>query len=73
MVGHQACPSQGLLAKIAVSKHAGGLPLYRQEAIYAGDKIEFGGSLMAGWMGLIGFDLEPDPALHRGRYTQLHR
>lgn len=29
-----------LLAQIAVSKYADGLPLYRQEAIYARDQVE---------------------------------
>ena len=28
-------PTEALLAQIAVSKYADGLPLYRQEAIYA--------------------------------------
>jgi Transposase IS66 family len=33
-------PSVALLAQIAVSKYADGLPLYRQEAIYARDKVD---------------------------------
>ncbi len=33
-------PTEAVLAQIAVAKHADGLPLYRQEAIYARDKIE---------------------------------
>ncbi|THV10580.1 IS66 family transposase [Rhizobium rhizophilum] len=33
-------PTEALLAQIAVSKYADGLPLYRQEAIYARDKVE---------------------------------
>ena len=32
-------PTEALLAQIAVSKYADGLPLYRQEAIYARDKV----------------------------------
>ncbi len=44
-------PTEALLAQIAVSKYADGLPLYRQEAIYARDKIELDRKLMAQWMG----------------------
>lgn len=33
-------PTEALLAQIAVSKYADGLRLYRQEAIYARDKVE---------------------------------
>ena len=32
-------PTEALLAQIAVAKYADGLPLYRQEAIYARDKV----------------------------------
>ncbi|HZS81327.1 MAG TPA: IS66 family transposase [Stellaceae bacterium] len=52
-------PTEGLLAHIAVSKYADGLPLYRQEAIYGRDRVELGRNLMAGWMGRVGFHLEP--------------
>ncbi|NEV02829.1 IS66 family transposase [Bradyrhizobium uaiense] len=52
-------PTEALLAQIAVSKYADGLPLYRQEAIYARDKIELSRSLMAQWMGKVGFELQP--------------
>ena len=51
-------PSEALLAQIAVSKYADGLPLYRQEAIYARDKVEIDRALMAQWMGRLGFELE---------------
>ena len=51
--------TERLLASIAVSKYADGLPLYRQEAIFARDKVELGRNLMAGWMGHVGFHLEP--------------
>jgi len=51
-------PTEALLAQIAVSKYADGLPLYRQEAIYARDKIELDRALMAQWMGRLGFELE---------------
>jgi transposase len=52
-------PTEGLLAQVAVSKYADGLPLYRQQAIYARDQVELDRSLMAQWMGRIGFELEP--------------
>ena len=51
--------TERLLASIAVSKYADGLPLYRQEAIFAREKVELGRNLMAGWMGHVGFHLEP--------------
>lgn len=44
---------------MAVSKYADGLPLYRQEEIYARDGVELDRSLMAQWMGRLGFELEP--------------
>lgn len=52
-------PTDALLAQIAVSKYADGLPLYRQEAIYARDRVELSRSLMAQWMGKVGFELQP--------------
>lgn len=52
-------PTEALLAHIAVSKYGDGLPLYRQEGIYAREKVELGRSVMAGWMGRVGFHLEP--------------
>lgn len=52
-------PTEALLAHIAVAKYADGLPLYRQEAIFGRDRIELSRHLMAGWMGRIGFHLEP--------------
>jgi len=52
-------PTEALLAQVAVSKYADGLPLYRQEEIYARDGVELDRSLMAQWMGRIGFELEP--------------
>ena len=51
--------TERLLAGIAVSKYADGLPLYRQEAIFAREKVELGRNLMASWMGHVGFHLEP--------------
>jgi len=47
-----------LLALIAVSKYADGLPLYRQEAIYARGQVGIDRALMAQWMGRLGFELE---------------
>ncbi|MFM8858791.1 MAG: IS66 family transposase [Methylocystis sp.] len=52
-------PTEGLLASIAVSEYADGLPLYRQEAIYARERVDLGRNLMANWMGHVGFHLEP--------------
>ncbi len=40
----------GLVAHIAVSKYADGLPLYRQENIFSRYGIELNRSTMAGWM-----------------------
>ena len=51
-------PTETLLAHIAVSKHADGLPLYRQEGIYARDQVEIDRRLMAQWMGRVGFELD---------------
>ncbi len=42
-----------------MSKYADGLPLYRQEAIYGREGVEFSRSLMAQWMGSVGFHFEP--------------
>ncbi|RVL68624.1 IS66 family transposase [Sinorhizobium meliloti] len=51
-------PTERLLAYIAVSKYADGLPLYRQEAIYLRDGVEISRSPMAQWMGHLGFELQ---------------
>ena len=51
-------PTEALLAQIAVSKYADGLPLFRQEGIYARDGVEIDRRLMAQWMGRVGFELE---------------
>ena len=51
-------PTEALLAQIAVSKYADGLPLYRQEGIYARDDVELDRRLMAQWMGRTGFELD---------------
>lgn len=52
-------PTEALLAHVAVAKYADGLPLYRQEAIYARDQVALDRALMAQWMGRVGFELEP--------------
>jgi len=52
-------PSEALLAHVAVSKYADGLPLYRQEGIYARDGVEISRNTMANWMGHVGFHLSP--------------
>lgn len=52
-------PSEALLAHVAVSKYADGLPLYRQEGIYARDGVEISRNSMANWMGHVGFHLTP--------------
>jgi transposase len=51
--------TERLLAAIVVSKYADGLPLYRQETIFARESVELGRNLMTGWMGHVGFHLEP--------------
>jgi transposase len=51
-------PTEALLAQIAVSKYADGLPLFRQEGIYARDGVEIDRRLMAQWMGRVSFELE---------------
>jgi transposase len=52
-------PSEALVAHVAVSKYADGLPLYRQEGIYARDGVEISRNAMANWMGHVGFHLAP--------------
>jgi transposase len=46
-------------APIAVSKYADGLPLHRQQAIYARDTVVLERSQTAQCMGKVGFELEP--------------
>jgi transposase len=52
-------PTEALLAQIAVVKYADGLPLDRQEAIYACAAVDLDRSLMAQWIGKVGFELQP--------------
>ena len=66
-------PTEALLAQVAVSKYADGLPLYRQEAIYARDGVELSRSLMAQWMGAVGFHFEPLAAFILARIREGER
>jgi len=66
-------PTEALLAHIAVAKYADGLPLYRQEAIYARDQVLIERSQMAQWMGKVGFELEPLAAYALARIKQGER
>jgi len=52
-------PGPGLLAHVAVSKYADGLPLYRQSEIYARQGVEIDRSTMAEWMGRTAALLDP--------------
>jgi transposase len=52
-------PGPGLLAHVAVSKYADGLPLYRQSAIYARQGVDLDRSTMADWMGSAAALLRP--------------
>ncbi len=66
-------PTEALLAHVAVSKYADGLPLYRQEAIYARDSVELSRSLMAQWMGAVGYHFEPLAAYVLARIREAER
>ncbi len=66
-------PTEALLAQVAISKYADGLPLYRQEAIYARDGVELSRSLMAQWMGAVGFHFEPLAAFVLARIREGER
>jgi transposase len=52
-------PGPGLLAHIAVSKFADGLPLHRQSVIYARQGVDLDRSTMADWMGSAAALLRP--------------
>jgi len=52
-------PGPGLLAHVAVSKYADGLPLHRQSAIYARQGVDLDRSTMADWMGSAAALLRP--------------
>ncbi len=59
----------GLIAHIAVSKYADGLPLYRQEKIFSRLGLELTRSTMAGWMVMAADRCNPVIEL---LYRQLH-
>jgi transposase len=52
-------PGPGLLAHVAVSKYADGLPLHRQSAIYARQGVDLDRSTMADWIGGAAALLDP--------------
>jgi transposase len=52
-------PGPGLLAHVAVSKFADGLPLHRQSVIYARQNVDLDRSTMADWMGRIAVLMYP--------------
>jgi len=52
-------PGPGLLAHVAVSKYADGLPLYRQSEIYAREGIDLDRSTLADWVGRMAALLDP--------------
>jgi len=52
-------PGPGLLAHVAVSKYADGLPLYRQSEIYARQDVDIDRSTMADWIGRTAALLSP--------------
>ena len=52
-------PGAGLLAHVAVSKYADGLPLYRQSAIYARQGVDLDRSTLADWVGSMAGLLAP--------------
>lgn len=64
-------PTKRRLAYIAVSKYADGLPLYRQEAIYLRDGVEISRSLMAQWMGHLGFELQISSQWHSTSHSRM--
>src|SRR5688572_924082 len=52
-------PGPGLLAHVAVSKYADGLPLYRQSVIYARQGVDLDRSTLADWVGSMAALLDP--------------
>ena len=52
-------PGPGLLAHVAVSKYADGLPLHRQSEIYARQDVDIERSTMADWIGRTAALLSP--------------
>jgi transposase len=52
-------PGPGLLAHVAVSKYADGLPLHRQSVIYARQGLDLDRSTLADWVGRMAALLDP--------------
>jgi transposase len=52
-------PGPALLAHVAVSKYADGLPLHRQSEIYARQDVDLDRSTMADWVGRMAALLDP--------------
>ncbi len=52
-------PTERLLAQVAVTKYADAQPLYRQVRIFAREGVALSRQVLAGWMGHVGFHLEP--------------
>jgi transposase len=63
-------PGPGLLAHVAVSKHADHLPLNRQSKILARHGVTLSRSTLCDWMKAVGVALEPLVALMRTRILQ---
>ncbi len=51
-------PTDALLAQIHVARNADSLLLYRQEAIYAREKVALDQVLVVQWMGRVDFELK---------------
>ena len=52
-------PTEALLAHVAVSKYSEHTPLYRQAQVFARHGVPVGRSVLAGWMGAVGFHVGP--------------
>jgi len=63
-------PGPGLLAHVAVSKHADHLPLNRQSKIFVRHGVTLSRSTLCDWMKAVGVALDPLVALMRERILQ---
>lgn len=52
-------PTEALLAHVAVSKYSEHMPLYRQAQVFARHGVPLERSVLADWMGTIGFHVGP--------------
>ena len=52
-------PTEALLAHVAVSKYSEHMPLYRQAQVFARHGVPVGRSVLADWMGTVGFHVGP--------------